>query len=183
MVITEGEEAHIGEVFERLDGGFKDTIVSGLTGGSHSFTVANEDVHVLGGFSGEHVLHECEHLTPAGFQDHFQIRTQHQHCGFPIIVAGYDDIGARLIAGKWDFDLLLVGGVFRIAFRCKIPCLVRLDKRYVKSLNAGNAVHFPEVGLQIDFVEAEGAFFDVAKLQFYHGFLVGAERALDGQLE
>ena len=58
-----------------------------------------------------------------------------------------------------------------------------MDKRDIQPLDAGDAVHFSEIRLEVDFVEAERAFLHVAQLQLDHRGLVGAERPLSGKFK
>ncbi len=183
VALAEREQAHVGEILERFQRRLEDAVGPGLAGGGHGLAVADQDVHVGSRLAGEHVLHERQHLAAARLHDHFKIGAQHQHGGFPVIVAGRHDERARLVAGEGNLHVLLERLVLGVALRLEVPRLVRLDQRDIQPLDAGDAVHLSEVSLEINLVEPEGAFLDVAELELDRRLLARAEGALGGKVE
>ena len=73
--------------------------------------------------------------------------------------------------------------VFPVIRGFERPRLVRLDERDIERLDADDAMHFAEVGLQVDLIHPNLALLDVADVEADDRFLVGAKHPLGGHFE
>ena len=134
-----------------------------------------------GGRAGAHVLGVDEDLAARALEDHLEIAA-HDERGRPGL-AGLDDHGPHARALDRQDHVLAERGEGAVVLERHLELLVRSDEVEVEVLDALVGEVLPEVGLEIEPVQADPHALVVARVEAQDGVLVRAPGLLGGDLD
>ena len=106
-----------------------------------------------------------------------------ERAGRPVAALDFDDCNAGPLARKRDLDVADQLSVFFVAIEFHLPSSLRLDEVDVEVVDACQRVGLAEVGFEVERIDANFEFLDIARGDGDFRDLVGAESALGGDAE